>query len=113
MQMCTEVRVLSKTGLSSAFTLTKNTRMVTLQDIPLLNVTSGGPESDNFSLGISEKLPKIATSNLIFSRTADRITAKFCMTIKKIKPNDIIQNCVHSTSTLTEPENYHFQVINK
>ena len=35
-----------------------------------------------------------------FLETADRITAKFCMTIKKIKPNDIFQNCIHSTSTL-------------
>ena len=38
--------------------------------------------SDNFSSGISGKLPKIATnSNAIFSRTADLISAKFCMTI--------------------------------
>ena len=37
--------------------------------------------SDNFRSGISGKLPKIATSNLIFSRTADRIAAKFCITI--------------------------------
>ena len=58
--------------------------------------------SDNFSncSGISGKLPKIATSNVIFSRTADRIAAKFCLTIKKIKPIDIFQNCVLSSSTL-------------
>ena len=37
--------------------------------------------SDNFSSGISGKLPKIATSNVIFTRTADRIAAKFYMTI--------------------------------
>ena len=37
--------------------------------------------SDNFRSGISRKLQKIATSNVIFSRTADRIAAKFCMTI--------------------------------
>ena len=55
---------------------------------------------DNFSSEISGKLPKIATSNIIFSRTADRTAAKLCMTIKKIKPNDIFQNCVHSSSTL-------------
>ena len=42
-------------------------------------ICSGG--SDNFSSGISWKLPKIATSNVIFSRTFDRIAAKFCMTI--------------------------------
>ena len=35
---------------------------------------------------------------------ADSIAAKFCMTIKKIKPHDIFQNCVHSTSTLNIPE---------
>ena len=57
--------------------------------------------SDNFSSGISGKLPKIATSNVIFSKKADRIATKFCMTIKEIKPNDIFKNCVHSTSTLT------------
>ena len=56
--------------------------------------------SDNFSSGISRKLPKIATSNVIFLRTADRIAANFCMTIKKTKPNDTLQNCVHSCSTL-------------
>ena len=60
--------------------------------------------SDNFSSWISGKLPKIATSNAIFSRTADRIAAKFCMTIKKIKSNDIFQNCVHSCSTLSQPK---------
>ena len=37
--------------------------------------------SDNLSSGISGKLPKIATSNAIYSRTADRIAAKFCMII--------------------------------
>ena len=37
--------------------------------------------SDHFSSGISGKLPKIANSNAIFSRTADRIAAKFCMII--------------------------------
>ena len=37
--------------------------------------------SDNFSSGISGKLPTIATSNAIFSRTADRNFAKICMTI--------------------------------
>ena len=56
--------------------------------------------SDNFRSGISRKLPKIATSKVIFSQTADRIAVKFCMTIKKIKPNNIFQNCVHSCSTL-------------
>ena len=30
----------------------------------------------------------MATLNVIFSITADCIAAKFCMTIKKIKPND-------------------------
>ena len=28
------------------------------------------------------------------------IAAKFCMTFSKIKPNDLFQNCVHSSSTL-------------
>ena len=55
--------------------------------------------SDNFSSGISGKLPKTAFSNVIISRTADRIAVKFCMKIKKI--NDIFQSCVHSCSTLS------------
>ena len=50
-------------------------------------ITQNG--SDNISSGISGKLPKITTSYVIFSRTADRIGAKFCMTIQNIKPNDI------------------------
>ena len=37
--------------------------------------------SDNFSSGISGRLPKIANSNVFFSRLADRIAAKFCKTI--------------------------------
>ena len=56
--------------------------------------------SDNSSSGISGKLPKIATSNVIFSRTADRIAAKFWMTIKKIKRKNTFQSYVHPTSTL-------------
>ena len=52
------------------------------------------------------------SSNVIFLRTADRIGANFCMTIKKIKPNDIFQNCVHSTSTLgLDHLNVHWQNI--
>ena len=47
--------------------------------------------SENFSSEISGKLQKIATSNVIFSQTADCIAAKSCMTIKKIKPNVIFQ----------------------
>ena len=51
---------------------------------------------------VSGQLSKIATLNIIFSRTADCIATKFCMTIKKFKPNAIFQNCVHSTSTLPD-----------
>ena len=55
-----------------------------------------------FSKGISGKLPKNSNFKCHFLTMADRIDSNFCMTIKKIKPNDIFQNCVHSTSTLTE-----------
>ena len=95
-----------KLCLASGFTLTKSTkkgnstRRTTSKRHIRPAICSGG--SDNFSSGISGKLPKIATSNIIFSRTADRIAAKFCMTIKKIKPNDIFQNSVHSCSTLSD-----------
>ena len=94
-----------KLRLASGFTLTKSTRTVTLQDIPLRNVTSGRPyataEVTIFVREYPENHQKIATLKVIFSRTADRICRKFCMTIKKIKPIDIFQNCVHSCNTLT------------
>ena len=61
----------------TSITLTKITRTVTLQDVPLLNVTSGPPftpeEVTNLVREYPEKLPKIATSNVIFLRTADRM----------------------------------------
>ena len=43
------------------------------------SITQDG--SDNFRSGVSGKLPKIATSNVIISRSADRIAAKFRMKI--------------------------------
>ena len=104
LRVCTELQVLSKTASSLWFYAYKkykngnSVRRTYLQRHIRRSITQNG--SDNFSSGISGNLPKIATSNVICSRTADRI-AKFCMTIQKIKPNDIFQNCVHSTSTLT------------
>ena len=104
LRVCMELQVLSKTVSRLwfyAFKKYKNgnsvRRTATRRHI-LPAICSSG--SDNFSSGISGKLPIIATSNVIFSRTADRIAAKFCMTIKKIKPNDIFENCVHSCSAL-------------
>ena len=75
-------KLYQKLRLACGFELAKSTRMVTLQDVPLLNVTSGRPYAmaEVTILVISQKLPKIATSNIIFSRTADCIAAKFCMT---------------------------------
>ena len=105
LRVCTELGVLSKTVSRLwyyAYKKYKNSssaRRTSTQHHIQLSICFGG--SDNFSSGISRKLPKIATSNVVFLRAADRIAAKFCMTIKKIKPNDIFQNCVHSTSTLT------------
>ena len=64
--------------------LYKNGNSARVEDVQPHNVTSGRPcysGSDNFSSGISGKLPKIATSNAIFSRMADRIAANFCMKI--------------------------------
>ena len=95
-----------KLRLASGFTLTKSTRTVNLQDVPLPHVTSGRPYSPAEVTILIREYPenyqKIATSNVIFSRTADRIAAKFCMTIMKITPNDILQNCVHSCSTFID-----------
>ena len=54
--------------------------------------------SDEFSSGIYGKLPKISTLNVIFSRTADRIAAKFCITIKPIKPTSAL---TASTNNIT------------
>ena len=61
-------KLIPKLRLASGFTLTK------VQETYILtrpSITQN--ESDNFSSGISAKLPKIATSNAIFSRTDDRI----------------------------------------
>ena len=104
LRVCTELQVLYKTASRLWFYAYKkykngnSARRTASQRHIRSSIPQGG--SDNFRSGISGKLPKIATSNVIFSRTADRIAAKFCMTIKKIKPNDIFQNCVHSCSTL-------------
>ena len=104
LRVCTELQVLSKTASRLWFYAYKkyknsnSARRTYLQHHIRPSITQNG--SDNFSLGIPGNLLKIATSNVIFSITADWIAAKFCMTIQKIKPNDIFQNCVHSTSTL-------------
>ena len=93
-----------KLRLTSRFTFT---RTVTLQDVPLLKVTSGRPYGTtgvSILVCLSGKWPKIATSNVIFLRTTDRITAK----VLKYKPNDIFQNCVHSTSTLNVTSIHHW-----
>ena len=74
-----------KLCLTSGFMLTKSTRTVTLQDVQPHNVTSGRPyataEVTILVREYPENYKKISTSNAIFSRTADRIAAKFCMTI--------------------------------
>ena len=93
-----------KLRLASGFTPTESTRTVTLQYVHLLNVTSGRQyataEVTILVREYPENYQKIATLNVIFSRTADRIAAKLIMTIKKIMPRDIIQNCIPSGSTL-------------
>ena len=104
LRVCKELQVLSKTAFRLWFYAYKkykngnSARRTALQHHIKPSITQNG--SDIFSSGISGKLPKIATSNIIFLRKADYIAVKFCMTIKKIKPNDIFQNCVHSCSTL-------------
>ena len=104
LRVCTKLQVLSKTASRLWFYAYKkykngkSARRTYLQRHIRPSITQNG--SDNINSGISENLPKIATSNVIFSRTADRIAAKVCMTIQKIKPNDIFQNCSHFTSTL-------------
>ena len=104
LRMCTELPVPSKTASRLWFYAYKkykngnSVRRTASKRHIRPAICSGG--SDNFSSGISGKLPKIANSSVIFSRTADRIAAKLCMTIKKVYPNDIFQNCFHSCSTL-------------
>ena len=91
--MCTDLQVLSETAsriLFYAYKKYKNgnsARRTALQRHIRPFITQDG--SDSFSSGISEKLPKIATSNVIFPRTADRIATRDCMTSKKINPNNI------------------------
>ena len=100
LQVCTELQVLSKTASRLWFYAYKKykngnsaRRTASKRHIRPV-ICSGG--SDNFSSGISGKIPKKQHQTSFFLRTADRIAAKFCTTIKKIKPNDIFQNCVHS-----------------
>ena len=105
LRVCTALQSLSKTAFPLWFYAYDNyknrnsARRTYLQRHIRPSITQTG--SDNFSSGISGNLPQIATSNVIFSNTADYIAGKFCITIKKIKPHDIFQNCVHSTGTLT------------
>ena len=108
LRVCTEMQVLSKTApriLRLQKVYKNSARRTALQRHTRPSITQDG--SDNFSSGISGKLPKIATSNFIFSTTADRIAVKFCMKIKKTKPNDIFQNCVHSCCTLRLREGFY------
>ena len=85
LRVCTELQVLTKTASRVwfyAYKKVKNgysARRTATQRPVRPAICSGG--SDNFCSGISGKLPKKATSNVIFSRTADRIAAKFCITI--------------------------------
>ena len=86
LRVCTELQVLSKTASRLWFYAYKkykngnsSARRTALQRHIRPSITQDG--SDNFSSGISRKLPKIATSNVIFSRTVNRIAAKFYMTI--------------------------------
>ena len=101
--VCTELQVLSKTRSCVWFFAYKkykngkSARCLFSTSHSAVHVSGG---SDNLSLEISRKLPKIATFNAIFSRMAYRIVATFCMIIKKIKPNDTFKNYVHSTSTV-------------
>ena len=57
-----------------------------------LPICYGG--SDQFSSGISRKLPKIATSNIIFSRTADRISTKFARQFRRSSPMTYLKLCL-------------------
>ena len=81
LRVCTELQVLPKTTSRLWFYAYKkykngnSARRTASQRHIRPSITQDG--SDNFSSGISGKLPKIATSNVIFSRTADRIAAKF------------------------------------
>ena len=85
LRMCTELQVLSKTASRLWFYAYKkykngnSARRTASQRHIRPSICYGG--NDNFSSGISGKLPKIATSNAIFSKTADRIASKFYMTV--------------------------------
>ena len=98
LRVCTELHVLSITASRLIYKNGNLLQRTDLQRHTRPSITHN--ESDNFSSETSGNLPKIATSKVILSRTADRIAVKFCMTIQKIKANDIVHNCVHSTSTL-------------
>ena len=85
LQVCTELQVLSKTASRLWFYAYKkykngNSARGTFTQRHIRSAICLG-RSDNFNSGTSGKLSKIAASNVIFSRTADPIAAKFCMTI--------------------------------
>ena len=83
LRVCTELQVLSIFSLwfyaYKKYKDGNSARRTVSQCHIRPSICYGG--SDNFGSGISGKLPEIATSNAIFSRTADGTAAKFCMTI--------------------------------
>ena len=105
LRVCTELQVLSKTASCLWFYAYKkyknghSARRTYLQRHIWPAICSSG--SDNFCSGISGKLPKIATSNVIFLEISWSYRRKILHdNLEDIKPNDIFQNYVHSTSTL-------------
>ena len=85
LRVCTELQVLSKTASRLWFYAYKkykngnSARRTASQRHIRPSICYGG--SDNFSSGISGKLPKIELQNAIFSGTADCIAAQFCMDV--------------------------------
>ena len=87
LRVCTELQVLSKTAprlwfnANNKYKIGNSARRTALHVQRHIRPSITQDGSEKFKFGDIRKTTKIATSNVIFSRTADRIAAIFCMTI--------------------------------
>ena len=102
--MCTELQVLSKTAYRLWFYAYKNTRTVTMQDVPLLNVTSDCPYATaDVAILVREYQANFQKLHLqtSFSREWLIVLPRyFARQFKRSRLMTYFKKSVHSTSTL-------------
>ena len=83
-----------KLRLASGFTLTKSTRTVTLQDVPLLNVTSGSPyDTAEVSISIREYPENYQKLQLQTSFSQERLIVSprnFALQVRRSSPMTVL-----------------------